>query len=335
LKSPPVERGSGANARAAARGGAVLVCALLASLGLVSCRRGKAPAGASATGGAAPAEPMEPSIRAAPEAGRPPFSGMKEPRDAALDGKGRLWVADFGNSRLRLFDADGGYLGGWGGKGSGRFAFNEPCGVAVHAEDVYVADTWNSRIERFSSQGEWKGSAGNLYGPRGVAVSLDGKVWVSDTGNHRLVVYDPDLTRPRVFGKEGRGRSRFSSPVGIVGGPSGSVFVADTGNRRIQVFDADGSFQREVSVPGWTGGAEPALEVGADEKMYATDPVAEVVLELDRGGLVRRRWTHDERGERLSIPTGLALDRSRGLLYVVNSGSDRVAIFHLSRKARS
>src|SRR5262249_36782198 len=62
-----------------------------------------------------------PHISEAPSQEKPPYAGMKEPRDAAIDRKGRLWVADFGNSRMRVFDAKGGLLGGWGGRGSGAY----------------------------------------------------------------------------------------------------------------------------------------------------------------------------------------------------------------------
>src|SRR5207245_2474062 len=50
-------------------------------------------------------EPEEPpAIAESAATDRLAYSGMRQPRDAAVDGKGRLWVADFGNSRLRVFD---------------------------------------------------------------------------------------------------------------------------------------------------------------------------------------------------------------------------------------
>ena len=181
--------------------------AVFAALALVllvapaACRRKEAPertgAAARSTTPKRPAEPTEPSILSAPAPGRPPFAGMSEPRDAAVDAQGRLWVADFGNSRIRLFDRNGGYLGGWGNPGNETFTLRQPAGVAARGEDLYVADTWNGRIQYYTLKGEWKATAAGFFGPRGVAAAPDGKVWATDTGNHKVVVFNRSLGEPR------------------------------------------------------------------------------------------------------------------------------------------
>ena len=154
---------------------ALLAAALLAGLvpAAAGCRRKEAPGapGAAAAGvtphATAPKEPLEPSapqIRESPSADRAPWAGMKEPRDAAVDSRGRLWIADFGNSRLRVFDGNGGYLGGLGNRGNGSYELRDPCAVAIRGDDVYVADTWNGRIQKYSITGEWKATAAGLFG---------------------------------------------------------------------------------------------------------------------------------------------------------------------------
>jgi len=288
-----------------------------------------------AVSGAAPPgdeEQEPPSIRETAEAGAPPFGGLKEPRDAALDRKGRLWVADFGNSRLRIFDGEGGFLGGWGGRGDGKYSFRDLTAVAIRGDDVYVADTWNGRVQRFDLAGEWKASAAGLFGPRGLAVAPDGKVWVSDTGNHRLAVYGADLGNAQFFGARGSGPGEFSSPVGIAIASTGSVYVADTGNRRIVLFDAAGAFQAGWAVPGWDRAVEPHLELDLDGSLWATDPgSAEVILHFDRSGKVVLRRETDDRGGHFSLPCGLALDRKARALYVVNSGTNTVSRLALAQ----
>jgi YYY domain-containing protein len=271
-------------------------------------------------------EPEEPpSISDSAEPDRPPYSGMREPRDAAVDSRKRLWVADFGNNRLRVFDQNGGYLGGWGGRGNGTFGLREPCAVAIAGDDLYIADTWNGRVQHFTLAGEWKGTATSLYGPRGVAVAPDGKVWVTDTGNNRVVVYDAALSQIQTVGKRGSGPGDLTGPVGIAAGPRGSIAVADTGNLRISFFNANGSFLTSVPFPGWAGGSvEAHVEVDEDESLYVTDPNAAVVLQLEPSGKVRARWTEDGKGQKFAKPTGIALDSKARILYVVNSGSNTV-----------
>jgi YYY domain-containing protein len=270
-------------------------------------------------------EPEErPVIRESAAEGGARFSGMKEPRDAAVDDRGRLWIADFGNSRLRVFDRNGGYLGGWGGRGKGDYGFDQLCGVAVQGENIYVADTWNGRVELFTLNGVRKATAGDLFGPRGVAVAPDGSVWVSDTGNKKIVQYDGSLKLIRSIGKLGSGPMEFSEPVGIFVDPSGSVYVADTGNHRIQILGPDGRFVRALPVPGWSVGLEPHLEVDEKGIIYATDPAGNAVLEFDPSG-EQRRFTQDAAGKAFAKPTGIALDPKRATLYVVNSGNDTVS----------
>lgn len=278
-------------------------------------------------------EPEEaPSILEAPAPDRLPWAGMKEPRDGAVDGKGRIWIADFGNSRLRIFDQDGGYLGGWGGRGNGKYGLRELCGVAIRGDEIYVADTWNGRVQAFALSGEYRATAAGLYGPRGVAAAGDGSVWVADTGNNRLMVYDASLTSGRIVGKKGSGPGELSSPVGIAAGPSGSVYVADTGNNRIEVFDASGRFSRSLAVAGWTGAVEPHIEVDRDETVYVALPSADAVISIAPGGAEAGRWTADSDGRKFARPTGLALDAKNRMLYVINSGNNVVSKIKLAER---
>jgi YYY domain-containing protein len=282
--------------------------------------------------GAPTEEPEEhPVIRKSAAPGAAAFSGMKEPRDAAVDDQGRLWVADFGKSYLRVFDRSGGNLGGWGGRGSGTYGFNQISGVAVRGEDVYVADTWNGRVELFTLAGERKATVAELFGPRGVAAAPDGSVWVTDTGNKRVVQYDGSLKLIRVIGKLGSAPLEFSDPVGIAVSPSGSVYVADAGNHRIQILSADGQFLRALAVPEWSGGNEPHLEVDEKGVTYASDPAGNAVIEFDPSGQRRRRTT-DDAGKAFERPTGIALDSKREILYVVNSGNNTVSQLALRGK---
>ncbi|HEV8118380.1 MAG TPA: DUF2298 domain-containing protein, partial [Thermoanaerobaculia bacterium] len=282
----------------------------------------EAPAAAPVTGD----EPEEkPKILEKPAAALPAYSGMKEPRGAAVDGKGRLWVADFGNSRIRVFDPQGGFLGGWGGRGNGTYGLKEPCGVAIRGDTVYVADTWNGRVQSFTLAGEWKAASRDLFGPRGITVAPDGTVWVTDTGNKRLIAYDPDLKTLRTIGKLGSGKLEFSDPVGIAAGRDGTLFVADAGNHRIQVIGPDGQFAREFPVADWKMGVEPEIEADEDGTLYVTNPPKNVLLELDPSGTVRKTRATDGAGAPFSRPTGIALDRKERLLYVINSGNNTVS----------
>ena len=76
----------------------------------------------------------------------------------------------------------------------------------------------------------------------GIAVHPSGDIYVADTNNDRIQVFDSDGAFISQFGSSGTGDSQFDYPFGIAVHPSGDIYVADYYNDRIQVFDSDGAF---------------------------------------------------------------------------------------------
>jgi hypothetical protein len=285
------------------------------SLSTAYCSR--KPAGETKAGG--------PAVTAIPPT-PPPFV----PVNAKIDSTGRVWVLDSINSRL-TWSADGSSSReGWGGVGAGNTEFRQPEGLAVSGEDVYVADTWNHRVSRFTRAGEWKGAVSGFMGPRGVAVGKDGSVWVADTGNHRVVKYDASLKNANVVGKPGSGPGEFKGPVGIAVGPSGTVYIADTGNWRIQALDPDGTFLRQWKVPWFEKTWMVQIEVGPDETVYVSNPDGGEVVSFSRTGTPGPSWKIDDAGLSFIRPGGLGLDRDKKVLYVADNAAYRVSKIQLS-----
>ncbi|HRU38994.1 MAG TPA: hypothetical protein P5511_03885, partial [Candidatus Goldiibacteriota bacterium] len=130
-----------------------------------------------------------------------------------------VYVADTGNNRVLKFSLDGVPLAVWGSYtgGTGPGMFRSPSSVAVSYEDcaeyVYVADTGNNRIQKFTSDGgfiaAWGGlSAGTAPGmfnnPQGISAHRSGKyVLVADTGNNRIQKFDASGNFLSAFGSAG------------------------------------------------------------------------------------------------------------------------------------
>ena len=107
--------------------------------------------------------------------------------------------------------------------------FYEPWGVAVDGSgNIYVADTWNGRIQVFDGQGnflrKWgafaiaSGDGGDpnaLFGPRGLAFDLDGNLVVADTGNKRIVRFRPTGEFVDQVGGGGVVAGRFEEPTDV------------------------------------------------------------------------------------------------------------------------
>ncbi len=253
------------------------------------------------------------------------------PRGLAVAPDGSIFVADANNHRIQKFSADGAFLLTWGSYATAESGnapggtFNEPWGIAVGKDgSVYVADTWNHRIQKFNSQGKFITMWGvpglaeepdRFWGPRGIAVDRDGLVYVTDTGNNRVVIFDGDGNYRAQFGSNGINPGEFDEPVGIAVDDNGLVYIADTWNQRIQVFEptAPGAYSvlRTWEVNGWFGQSinnKPFLALDSENNVFVTDPDAFRVLEFDQAGNFIRGWGEASSGiDGFSVPSGIAV----------------------------
>ena len=240
------------------------------------------------------------------------------PRAVAVDGEGTIYVADSGNHRVQVFNADGTFLRQWGSLckldtkegcvGAGDGQFNEPWGIAVGKDgSVYISDTWNHRIQKFTNDGQFVkawgvfGSTGGelgqenlFYGPRSLAIGRDGNLYAMDTGNKRVQVFSPDGSFVTQWGGGGVVDGRFDEPVGLGQDADGNWYVTDTWNKRIQKFDEAFNFVAQWPVAGWGSQSvvnKPALAVDPQRKIvYAVDPENYRVLGFNTDGSFRATW---------------------------------------------
>jgi uncharacterized protein (TIGR03663 family) len=256
-------------------------------------------------------------------------------RGVAIASDGTFYVADTAQHSIWHLSAEGNLLGTWGEYGVAPGQFNEPWDVAVDQLGyVYVADTWNHHIQKFTANGEFVLSWGRLgqtqaydpagnglfYGPRGIAVGPDGSIYVADTGNHRVQIFNAEGVFLSEFGGAGNQASQMSEPVGIAVSDTGEVFVADTWNQRVQVFSPEGIYRHEWSVPIWSGNpAEKPFLALSSEAVYVGAPVSGRVLAFDQAGNLL--WNlHDP--ENLLFPEGMAY--KEGTLYVVDGQTGKL-----------
>jgi DNA-binding beta-propeller fold protein YncE len=219
---------------------------------------------------------------------------------------------------------------------------------------VYVADTWNHRIQKLNDQGEpidaWgvfgefgpdDGEVGQsaFYGPRGVVVGStlptsreeDQLVYVADTGNKRVQVFDSQGSFAFQWGGGGTADGYLDEPVGIALGPEGEFYVADTWNRRIQVFDSEGRYLRQWPIMGgWNSGVpeeKPYLAVDSAGHVYVTDPGYYRVLVFDsEGNYLARFGQYGSDDQSFALPQGIAVAED-GTIYVTDAQAHRVLIF--------
>jgi sugar lactone lactonase YvrE len=209
---------------------------------------------------------------------------LNHPAALALDGAGRLYIADRDNQRIRLVGGDG-VIRTFAGTGAAGFAgdggqalkarLNQPAGLAIdRGGDVFVADSGNARIRRIGPQGQittvagigtrgYTGDGGpataaQLTFPVDVVVDGRGDLFVADLFGDTVRLVRPDGTIHTLAGTgvEGfsgdggpAGSAQLNHPSGLALDSDGNVYIADSGNGRIRKVAADGTITT-VAGPG-------------------------------------------------------------------------------------
>jgi DNA-binding beta-propeller fold protein YncE len=239
---------------------------------------------------------------------------LNQPRGIDIAPDGTIYVADSKDNQIKQFTTGGTLLNNWGAFGSLTDesalggTFYEPWDVAVAPDgSVYVADTWNHRIQKFTSDGifitMWGyfaqgDSSQGYWGPRSLTIDTDGNVYFSDTGNKRIVVFDKDGNFLAQFGGSGTSYGQFNEPVGIALDENNQLYIADTWNHRVQVLVPDLELNTSTTlmswdVDGWFGEStdnKPYIAVSAQGNIFVSDPEGSLILEYSSAGELLHVW---------------------------------------------
>ena len=177
--------------------------------------------------------------------------------------------------------------------------------------------------------------------PTGLALSLDGNVYVTDEHENRILVFAPDRIQPYPefdadgeqiagWGEAGPGEGQLDGPAGIEFDRDDHVFVVNSGNSRIQKFTKDGRFLLGWGRPGTAQGefTRPwGICFDGDGNVYVADWGNHRVQKFTPDGqyLMSFGTSHEDGGD-LDHPAGVAVD-SDGDVYVTDWGNRRVVIF--------
>ena len=179
--------------------------------------------------------------------------------------------------------------------------------------------------------------------PMGAAFGKNGRIYVADTGNNRIVVFDRNGRYLLQFGGLGVGKpapggvfswepGRLNYPTDVASDNEGNIYVADFRNDQIQVFDSEGRFLRVFpdrtkpvgkgsSGQGGAGIAVTSVTV-ADHRVYATDQYQ--VLVFDTNGTLLSQFGKPGAGPAdLDHPNGIAVGPN-SMLAVSDSNHNRV-----------
>lgn len=172
--------------------------------------------------------------------------GMWGPRDVGVDAEGNAYVADTGNGLIVKFDKNGKYISAFGKKGGGKAPgeFLEPFSIKFYKNQMYVVDRKNFRIQVLSPEGRyireikvegWSEAQvinGCLMEPYHEIDRESGKIYITDSTNHRIAVYSNQGSRLKLIDKDVN-NAVFSCPIGIVVMSAGKLLAADSATGKI------------------------------------------------------------------------------------------------------
>ncbi|MHA2403063.1 MAG: 6-bladed beta-propeller [Candidatus Kariarchaeaceae archaeon] len=223
-----------------------------------------------------------------------------------------------------------GFVTKFGNSGQGEGEFSFPIAIAMNATHIFVSDTWNYRIQIFDLAGNFVDQFGS-YGSGDGQLNHSEGITVNDT---HILVSDTWNARIQVFDLAGKYVQQFGSiwnPKGITMNAT-HIFVSEQGASRIQVFDLAGKFETYIG----------SFGIGSTEIQHPFDvAVNDSFVFVSDGGITGRVQVYDLAGNHIdqigSLGSGNGqLDSPHGIvvtddyIYVVDNQNYRVQVFDLA-----
>jgi len=199
---------------------------------------------------------------------------LNGPGGLFIDGSDNLYVVEELGARMLEFDSTGSNvlsIGIAGMHNRGEYSFDNPRDVTVdHNGNVWTVDSY--RVAQYDASGNflqesppddpWNSGSDDTHFniPRGIAFDSGGRLYVSDTENHRIQVYTFTVEGTVVYsttigetGVSGSDNSHFNQPYRIAIDGSDNLYVADAGNHRLQIFSSSHAYVATIGVAGESG----------------------------------------------------------------------------------
>ncbi|MDF2946623.1 MAG: repeat containing protein [Bacillales bacterium] len=152
---------------------------------------------------------------------------------------------------------------------------------------------------------------------------IDGEIYVSDTQNARIVVFDVGGSMLRSFGEAGTAFDKFGMPYGIDGDENGNIYIADLKHGAVKIFDKKGKF-KSLYLTDEAFSAPTDIRI-KDNKIYVADVGLGKVVAYDlKTNKLVKEYGVDKKGKsKLNAPNGVAVD-DEGNVYVSNSSDSNI-----------
>jgi YVTN family beta-propeller protein len=163
--------------------------------------------------------------------------GLNHPKGIAVDDSGNIWITDCYQSKVKKYDGQGNYISTIGKHGNKAGEFNQPTGIAISGNEIYVVDHLNDRVQVFNKTGAFIRQFGNncLKQPAGIAIrnnETEKLVYVCDSKNNQIAIFDTAGNLVNTIVSLG-----LDKPWDICFDNNNNLYIADVYNNRVIELD--------------------------------------------------------------------------------------------------
>ena len=201
----------------------------------------------------------------------------------------------------------------FGSTGTDDDEFDDPTDVIVdkNGNKIYVVDSNNDRISVFEDDGDFDFKYGTFCDIASINDCNDNADGANDDGD-----------------------GQFNNPLAIARDVSGEFFVVDSSNNRIQIFDDDGEFQLKFGSSDsghdeYLGTAKGIVVQESTKEILVSNIERDSISVFDSDGNFMFEFDTFNGNDDFQNPTFMIIDNSQQMLYVADSGNDRIVIFEL------
>ncbi|MFB5615402.1 MAG: fibronectin type III domain-containing protein, partial [Candidatus Nitrosomaritimum yanchengensis] len=201
----------------------------------------------------------------------------------------------------------------FGTTGSGNGELNNPTDVIVdkNGKNIYVVDSNNNRISVFDSDGDFDFTYGTFCDIAAIQDCNDNADGANDDGD-----------------------GQFENPISIAIDTLGKFFVIDEGNQRVQIFDDDGEFQSKFGssdsgLDEYLGSAKGIVIQESSREILVSNIERDSISVFDSTGDFLFDFDSFDVSDDFQNPTNMIIDNTNEMLYISDTGNDRIVIFEL------
>ena len=265
------------------------------------------------------------------------ISGLNRPFGVVVTKNEEIVVAECHANRITILNKEGEKVKSFGTEGTKEGQFTYPRGVAIsHDGHILVPD--NHRLQKLTFEGDCVKSVGSsetgngplqFNVPIGITVHpTTGQIFIADMYNHRIQVFNKDLTYFHSFGKKGSSQEQFNCPWDVTFDNEEYLYVADRYNHCIKKFTPTGQYISTFSSEGSNPGQikQPTSIIIDNNLLYVSELGNNRISIFYTNGYFIHCFGKSGSGEgEFSGPCGITID-SLSNLYVSDSGNNRLVV---------